>query len=436
VESIKSATRTDKLHEEEQRIDLWSLYIFAVKSPITRQKYQKRLAKFLDFISLDQADNTIEQKALVFAESGRKDPNWAFSSVVKFVQFQRDRVNRKEITGATVRNYVKSIKLFCEMADISIPWKKITRGLPSGRRYTDDRIPTIEEIRKIAEYPDRRIKAIVYTMASSGMRLRAWDYLKWGNIKSLQRNGKVVAAKVVVYAGEDEEYFTFISPEAWHMLNDWIKYRESSGESINNDSWVMRDLWDTKVPQGRGLAQHPKKLASLGIKRLMERAIWAQGLRKKLETGKKRHPFSANHSYRKWFKTRCEQAGMKPINIETLLSHSVGISDHYYRPTENELLEDYLKAVDFLGINEESRLKLKVQELTEKTQDNEYIQSKLQDKDKQIQAMNEKYDLLQSQIQTILSALSNADQSSKNELSKQLLQNGFFETRRIAEENK
>jgi hypothetical protein len=50
--------------------------------------------------------------------------------------------------------------------------------------------------------------------------------------------------------------------------------------------------------------------------------------------------------------------------------------------------------------------------------------------------MNEKYDLLQSQIQAIFSALSNVDQSSKNELSKQLLQNGFFETRRIAEENK
>jgi hypothetical protein len=54
-----------------------------------------------------QADNTIEQKALVFTESGSKDPNWAFSSVVKFVQFQRDRVNRKEITGATVRNYAE-----------------------------------------------------------------------------------------------------------------------------------------------------------------------------------------------------------------------------------------------------------------------------------------------------------------------------------------
>lgn len=68
---------------------------------ITRQKYQKRLAKFLDSGLLDQEDDkTIEQKAWVFAESGRKDPNWAFSTVVKFVQSQRDRVNRKEITGA------------------------------------------------------------------------------------------------------------------------------------------------------------------------------------------------------------------------------------------------------------------------------------------------------------------------------------------------
>ena len=81
-----------------------------------------------------------------------------------------------------MRNYVKSIKLFCEMADIPISWKKITRGLPKGKKYADDRIPTIEEIQKLVEYPDRRIKPIIYTMASSGMRLGAWDYPKWRDI--------------------------------------------------------------------------------------------------------------------------------------------------------------------------------------------------------------------------------------------------------------
>jgi hypothetical protein len=32
----------------------------------------------------------------------------------------KDRADRKEITGGTIRNYVKSIKLFCQMADIPI----------------------------------------------------------------------------------------------------------------------------------------------------------------------------------------------------------------------------------------------------------------------------------------------------------------------------
>jgi hypothetical protein len=128
-------------------------------------------------------------------------------------------VDRKEISGATVRNHVKSIKLFCEMADVPIQWEKITRGLPRGRKYADGRIPALNEIKKLVEYPDRRIKAIVYTMASSGIRIEAWDYLQWGHIQPIERNGDLVAAKMIVYAGEEEEeYDTFITSEAWLEL--------------------------------------------------------------------------------------------------------------------------------------------------------------------------------------------------------------------------
>ena len=127
------------------------------------------------------------------------------------------------------------------MADIPIPWKKISRGLPRGRTCADDRIPTDDEIQKLLEYPDRRIKAIVYTMTSSGIRLGVWDYLKWGHIRPIERDGKTVAAKIIVYAGEDDEYFTFISNEALSYLTDWMKYRENSGELISQKSWLMRD---------------------------------------------------------------------------------------------------------------------------------------------------------------------------------------------------
>ena len=52
-----------------------------------------------------------------------------------------------------------------------------------------------------------------------------------------------------------------------------------------------------------------------------------------------------------------------------LMGHSVGLDDCYYKPTEKQLLTEYLKAVDNLTINEENRLKRKVERLeVEKTQ--------------------------------------------------------------------
>jgi hypothetical protein len=103
-----------------------------------------------------------------------------------------------------------------------------------GRRYADNRAPTIEEIRRLAEYPDRRIKANIYSMASGGFRVVAWNYLRWGHVVPVERNGKAVAAKVIIYSGEDEEYFTFISFEAYRELAKWMEFRQQSGEQIND----------------------------------------------------------------------------------------------------------------------------------------------------------------------------------------------------------
>jgi integrase len=279
------------------------------------------------------------------------------------------------------------------MADLSVAWKKISRGLPRAKNYADDRIPTIEEIRKLLEYPDRRLKAIIYTMASSGIRLGAWDYLRWGHIRPIEKDGKVVAAKIIVYAGEEDEYFSFISAEAYKELKSWMDYRSFSGETINEDSWLMRDLWDTGIIQGKGFITKPNRLAQIGIKKLINRAMWAQGLRKKLEVGKKRHPFQAIHCYRKVFKSRCEIGGMKPINVEKLLSHSIGISNSYYRPTENELLEDYLKVSDLLQIDQQGQLQKELHQYQQKNQeDTLIIKGKMQERDEDIEALKKKHE--------------------------------------------
>jgi hypothetical protein len=46
-----------------------------------------------------------------------------------------------------------------------------------------------------------------------------------------------------------------------------------------------------------------------------------------------------------------------------LLGHSIGLSNSYYKPSSDELLNGYLKAVNLLTINEENRLRIKVRDM-------------------------------------------------------------------------
>jgi hypothetical protein len=213
--------------------------------------------------------------------------------------------------------------------DLMLNWKRISKGLPKAKNASNDRASTIEEIRKLVEYPDRRIKPIVYAMASGGFRLGAWDYLQWKHVFPITnggtKDGEVIAAKLIIYADEPEEYYTFITPEAYYALKDWIDFRMSYGENITGESWLMRDLWQTtNMNYGArwGLATNPKRLQSLAVKRLLDRSLWEQGIRHTLPEGKKRHEWKGAHGYRKFYKSRAEQV-MKPANVEVTMGHDL-----------------------------------------------------------------------------------------------------------------
>jgi hypothetical protein len=116
------------------------------------------------------------------------------------------------------------------------------------------------------------------------------------------------------------------------------------------------------------------------------------GSAEKVGTREEEAPYQANHSLRKWFKTRCEIAGMKPINIETLLSHNLGVSDSYYRPTEGELFEDYLKTTEMLTVyNDKLILHKQLTEITDKSRNENYvIKGGLLEKEQQIQLLRQR----------------------------------------------
>lgn len=183
-EKRSTTTTTTTIETTMTTTDPWMLFLYALKAPATKDKYIHTLIKLLNFLGYK---GTKEEMARAFAAQAKADPIYTFNSVLKFFQSKREQIDRKEIAIGTVRNYVKSIKLFCDMADLQIPWAKIARGLPRAKRFADDRASTLQEICKIAEYPDRRIKPVICTMKSTGIRVGAWDYLKYGHITPIKQ---------------------------------------------------------------------------------------------------------------------------------------------------------------------------------------------------------------------------------------------------------
>lgn len=400
----------------------YSKFRMALKSKEVQRQYPNLLSKFLDFCKIDGLD--IEEKSLkfsVFAKS--KTQEEVEDLVIRFILFQKERIDKKEITPGTLRNYLKAIKLFCKMNRINIFWDIITRSLPKVKHYANDRVPTVEEIRRLIEYPDRRIKFIVLLSLSTGIRVGAWDYIRWKHIAPIENeSGALIAAKLIVYAGEPEEYFTFMTPEAYSSVKEWMEFRASFGEDITGQSWVLRNTWQKVKPRYSpriGLAKYPKQFKSTGIKTLVGRALQIQGIRPKLDLmkGEKNHDWKTLHGFRKFFKTQTERV-MKSLNVEILMGHDIGLANSYYRPSEQELLYDYVKAVDLLTIlNDKSKLEKQVRELKEKSKDNDYlIKAKLQEKDEQIQTLIKNQERFEELVQSLIeSGQLRAVRSSKAE---------------------
>jgi hypothetical protein len=59
--------------ENQTTTDAWTMYLYSLKSPVSKQKYPQRLAKFFAFAGLPQ-DISIEQQSKLFVAKATGQP--------------------------------------------------------------------------------------------------------------------------------------------------------------------------------------------------------------------------------------------------------------------------------------------------------------------------------------------------------------------------
>ena len=76
---------------EESSTDPYSMFLFVMRSPKTREKCTGRLRMFFDFIDIPAGSMTERSKA--FYDKAKYDNGWTFSSIVRYLQKQKESID-------------------------------------------------------------------------------------------------------------------------------------------------------------------------------------------------------------------------------------------------------------------------------------------------------------------------------------------------------
>lgn len=370
----------DDIHK---RNDPYQLFLDNIKNKETSRKYQSYLSYFLRSIpdeiyqkTLGKTPQDQERKTLatLFVELSKKDTDLATDVIATYIKEGAKAVNAGKLRGGTFANHIKPIKVLLDSNRIPIHWKSLYRMLPKKESPTEDRAYTRQELQKMLEVAhDITDKVIVTLFSSAGFRVEAWNYFTWKDVMFFtNKDGSFKGGALRIYGNEEESYWTHFTPEAAKYLQIYQeKWKSDIGSYPKPDQPLLKAV---KYPTIH-------RLNSTGVKKRIEKLVQAIGLRGQLPEGKRRYEVPLDHGFRKYFNTMMRRAKVNYLDKEDMMGHKVGLEKHYerYQEEDFERFPEYQKAIPFLTISDEERLRIeaqqKQQELDEISQKNSEIES-------------------------------------------------------------
>ncbi len=104
IEAMESITMDNAID-----LDPYLLFVNAIRSPLTRQKYFGRLNSFFEFIQIQKG--SMEARCKIFVKNCNDIPKYPLNCVYRFVIHLKGKMEKGEIVVSTIYNYLKPIKL-------------------------------------------------------------------------------------------------------------------------------------------------------------------------------------------------------------------------------------------------------------------------------------------------------------------------------------
>jgi integrase len=221
-----------------------------IASPETQKKYAYHFRCFLGHFEGITPESLLQM-----------DVKTIEAMIIQWTRYLSQSRNQKY---GTIHHEVAAVIHFFDWNDVRLNKHKVNRSIPEDeevRHYSH------QEIQQILRQCDERGKVMVLLMASTGLRIGALPGLRFGDLTHIPEYDLY---KIQVYARTKDSHYSFCTPECKKAIDEHRIFREVHGETISEDSPLIRELFDTRVRFAAGRSR-PMKIQ--GLETLMHRVL-------------------------------------------------------------------------------------------------------------------------------------------------------------------
>lgn len=348
------------------------LFHSGIKTHATDETYTKILKIVLCTVCEDVLSGTFEERACGLVERARMNPMWVHNLMYHISQLLRERTelphtDNNYLNPSSVVSYFAPVKKLLDMNDISVPWRHVFGTFPSKKRAVYTRGWRREEIQKMLRHAcGIKHRALILVIASSGVRVGGLD-LNWGDLVPIVRDGdsmiteshdtqkEVECIALLVHRNSNDEYITFITPEAYSTL---MEYKQVWQQDVGRPPCP-----DDPVFKKNGMV--PDRLNAACIESQINKILHKTGLRQQTLNGR-RYSVPALHGFRLFWAKIVKDAisDDSPLSSLTKKEYMMGhmgmtkLDRNYYHTHMLELAKEYIGAVPALTIDDAERLRM------------------------------------------------------------------------------
>lgn len=353
-----------------------SLLIFeeSIKSKATRKNYIDHINRFLEFTKLKDYDSILKIES-----------NQLQTILEDYVIHLKNTINPNSVAV-----YITGVKHFCIMNRIKVFWEIIQKMYPERIKQSGQKAWATDQIQEMLKFnTSKRNKAIIHFMSSTGARIGVFNYsLQMQHLQDMDDG----CMAVLIYAGEPDEYWSFLTPEATKSLKDYFEKRQDDNEKFYPESPIFR----TKYRLG---IEKTKPVGRNAVISMIFRSINRSGIKR--TRVHKHFDIQMDHGFRKRFNIVLKLDNNVNSNIaEKIMGHSVTIPlDGTYLPASDprvmkKCFEEFKKAIIELTIDDSARKQAELEQERKKNSELELQVEEIQLQKDELTRLRQAVDLL------------------------------------------